>query len=143
MHIFTYIVNTIFSFCSLEPGPRPQSGGRGAGPGTARCRFKARARCSGRSQKNMKIIRQTCDSRLSHHFIHFLLFLIFVSHFGVQDPDADPTNYILLILPFISCLYYSSIFSENIVFQPLHTDNLHNSCFPVSNHFVVSECVSA
>jgi hypothetical protein len=95
---------------SWNPGPSHKAVAWGAGPGTVRNRFRARARYSGPSQiKYENNMRNTWFWTLTSFHIYLLLFFIFVSHFGVQDPDPDPTNYILFILPFISCLYYSCI----------------------------------
>ena len=124
----SYYFHIIFTFWGPEPGPRPKSGGKGPGPGPARRRFGARApEC----ENSMKMIWKIYENNVISNFhiiftFYSYYFHIFIPFWG-SGPRSGPQQSYFCNVPGHILFILFSYFCENLVFQPLHTDNLYKS----------------
>ena len=128
---FLHIILILFShFGARDPGLGPKAAARGPGrawpaaalgPGPG---FRA-PKC----ENNMKIIWKTCENdvfcQVHIIFTFFHIIFIFLWHVWPRDPDPRPKSHIFCNIPGDVFFILFSYFCENLVFQPLHTDNLY------------------
>ena len=111
---FSYYFQIIFTF--LGPGSAPQ---------------------------NVKIICKIIPFPKFTWFSYFIhIIFIFLSHFWARDPDPGPKSHIFVIFLVIFCSYDFHIFCENLVFRPVHTDNLYKHIFWLTSKLAAAKKTS-
>ena len=133
-HYFQYLFHIIFisfwHFGARDPGMGPKAAARGPGrawpaaalgPGPG---FRA-PKC----ENNMKIIWKKCENNVISQFHIIFTFYSYYFHifitFLASGPRSGPQKSYFCHIPGHIFFILFSYFCENLVFRPVHTDNLY------------------